>query len=565
MTNGEVTAKGHKNGSRRKKKRARKGAKVVATVRAGKGAPKVDIKKREDGRGWLYYAEYQHPTKGRQRPSLQTDVLDEAKRNAAEIAGELALLVGQGTSEDLARIAQSKVDLGTVFDAYRRERMPQFVKGGVPNPHWINMDRVIRVAETLLGRGQVVCEIGESLIDGLKKRRLEGEFEIPARWLPDQFDRLILPAPPTPLGPCSPRTVRGEIALLSIIFNWASRHPVAGGGGRTLLAANPLKEIPFSAGPEQPRQPVMTEKRYQIMLEYAPHVEAISRGELRYQRHFEDGRVVYQRNPRGRGGRRFPGVRRGYLTTLLMLARGTGKRLDALINVRVGDVLLTQRQVRQKLLELGWPEDWAGEWPFGAIFWDPAHDKEGYSRVVPMSKRLHQQLKKYIAEMATVDPSALLFPAPSDPRRPARHAQVWRWFRRIEKVARQNGADLPTLKWGAWHPFRRQWRSERAGFFDDKLVALVGGWKRFNDANDAMNQGYLQYHPRALYLCAEYDPRRDAPSDGRVPGVNTVVHAPPAADASAPPIVTTDSRTGGDSDEPEVRNVNWHKPIGRSA
>lgn len=530
---------------RAKAKRASKGANVVATATSGDAV--VHVKKRIDGRGWLYYAEYMHPTKGRQRPSLQTDDLEEAKENAKDLAEELALLLDSGSVEDLARISQSRVTLGQVFDEYRREQLPNYiVNDGRPNGHWVNMDRMIRVVESILGRDQVVCEIGPSQVGRFKTARLAGGVSIAGRILPDQFDRLIMPAQPTVLKACGPRTVRGEIALLSVVFNWATRHKIKGGRGRTLLGKNPLHGIPFKAGVEEPKRPVMTEKRYSIMLHYAPEVEAITRGEIEYQRHFEDGRVVLSRNPSGRRGRKFEQMPRGFLVTLLMLARGTWHRIESLRGLRVGDILLTHDQMRRKLLDLGWPEEWADEWPFGAIYWNPEFDKEGYSRVVPISKRLHDQLVLYLRELGTIDPNAWLFPSPSAPGTQVSNGQVWRWFRRIERVAIAHGANLLALKYGAFHPFRRQGRSERAGHFDDKLIALCGGWQRFRDSQEAMNQGYLQYHPRALYLCVEFDVTRDVPNDGRVPGVNIKVNTPGAPhgnEAGVAAIVAQDSHT----------------------
>lgn len=512
---------------RAKAKRASKGSKVVHEVTSGEVV--VHVKKRVDGRGWLFYAEFMHPTKGRQRPSLQTDDLEEAVRNAQEIADELALLIESGSVEHLATISQSRVTLGQVFDEYRREQLPNFIESeGSPNGHWVNMDRAIRVAEGIWGRDQVVCELGPSQVARLKAARLAGGVKIVGRVLPDQFDRLIMPAEPTLLKPCGPRTVRGEIALLSVLFNWATRHKVKGGRGRKLLGDNPLHGIPFKAGVEEPKRPLMTQKRYDVMLHYAPEVEAITRGEIEYQRHFKDGRVVLSRNPSGRRGRQFAKMPRGFLVTLLMLARGTWHRIESLRGLRVGDILLAHDQMRRKLLDLGWPEEWADEWPWGAIYWNPEFDKEGYSRAVPISKRLHDQLVLYLRELGTIDPSAWLFPSPSKRGNHVSNSQVWRWFRRIERVAAANGADLLPLKYGAFHPFRRQGRSERAGHFDDKLIALCGGWQRFKDSQEAMNQGYLQYSARALYLCVEFDMTRDVPDDGCVPGVNIVVNAPPA-------------------------------------
>jgi len=483
-------------------KRARKGSQGVVTVTAAKGAIEVTVKERADGRGSRYYAEYRHPTQGRKRPSLQTDDLEVAKYRAKEIADELALETNQGTVEDLARTSQYSVTLEDLFAAYRAVKLPMFVgNNGKPNGHWVNLDRTMRVTLAILGPNQPVCEVGEADLDLFKRTRKAGEFEIVGSVLPDQYDKLLFPPDPVVMGACGPSTVRGELALLSVIFNWGWRHKVPGGRGRTLLASNPIKGISLRCGVEEPKRPVMTDARHQMLLKYAPTAEKVTRD-------------------------RFPGMPAGFLHTLLMLGRGTARRIQAILGVRIRDVLLSRDQVRAKLLELSWPEEWAEEWPYGAMFWDPEFDKEGYSRVIPISKRLHDTLAHYLGTRGTMHPDAWLIPSPVFPDRQPTKAGAWVWLQRIVKCAQEAGEDFLPMPNGAWHPYRREWRAERAGFFDQKLVALVGGWRRFPGSEEAMNQGYLTYHPRALYLTAEFDLVRDDPNDGTIPGVNIVVHAP---------------------------------------
>lgn len=493
----------HSQGTRRSEKRAKKGSKTVLTVTAAQGSIEVDIKEREDDRGSKYYAEYRDPERGRRRPSLGTDDLEEAKLRAKAIAEELAA-AADPTATGVCFTPPSQVTLGELFDLYRAHKLPKFKKRGRPTGHYVNMERVMRLGEILWGRDQVVVEIDETHKDRYETRRKEGGINVPAPNLPGHYDRELLPAPGRTLGPCGARTIRGEIALLSMIFNWGVRHRRKGGGGKKLIPFNPLHGISFACGPENPRTPVMTERRFQIMLQYAPEAEMYAR---RYNRNVPEGER----------------------TALLEIAHGTARRIEAIVGLRRRDILLTHAQVREKLLELGWPEDWADWWPCGAIFWNPEYDKVGYSRVTPISRRLQRVLIKYLAMLGTLEPDAWLFPAGRKPSESTCPQVAWKWFRRIEELAQKHGEDLPRLKWGAFHPFRRAWRSVRAGFFDDKLVALVGGWRRFKDSNEAMQQGYLQYHPRALYLCAEFDQTRDAPDDGRIPGVNVIVHVPDAA------------------------------------
>ena len=185
------------------KRRAKRGSKIVASVTVADGAVRIDIKKRTDGRGYRYYAEYPDPQTGkRRRPSLETDDLDEAKRNATELATWVAYMASLGTIEELARHEQSTIELGELCDAFRLVRMPKLIKGGKPTDHFVNLDRTIRVVETVLGRETVVCEMDATELDDLIEARSEGGFKIPARQLPNQFDRLLLEAPGTMLGPC---------------------------------------------------------------------------------------------------------------------------------------------------------------------------------------------------------------------------------------------------------------------------------------------------------------------------------------------------------------------------
>ena len=64
-----------------------------------------------------------------------------------------------------------------------------------------------------------------------------------------------------------------------------------------------------------------------------------------------------------------------------------------------------------------------------------------------------------------------LFPAPKNPRRSIRLDLVQKWLLRAEQLA-----ELPRLRGGIWHPYRRLWASERK-HMPDIDVAAAGGWK----------------------------------------------------------------------------------------
>ncbi len=496
------------------KRRAPRGSRAVVTVTAAQGAVEVMVKERQDGRGSLFYAEYTHPTKGRRRQSLQTDDISLAKTRAQEIANELAVLLSHHPKADVSLQDLEDLRLGDLFAQFRAHRLPNFVKDGVPNGHWLNLDRTMRIAEAILGRNQVVSEIGQTEVDRFRRERAAGGFAIDGCVRPDQFDKILFPPDPRTMEACGPNAMAKEILLLSTIFNWGRRQTIPGGRGLTLLKRNPLHGISLSAGMVDAMRPFMTDSRHALMVQHAEASEIITL-------------------------ERYPDMPIGFQETLLITARGTARRIRGLLGLRHGDLLFMREQVRVKLLELGWPESWADAWPYGAIYWDPEFDKEGYSRLMPMSKRLHDRLLRYVHDRGVIDPHAWLFPSPNDPSRHASVGAAWLWFRRIEQKAQEAGEDLPRLLYGAWHSYRRQWRAERAGFFDNKLVALCGGWRRFKGWEEAMNQGYLAYNPRALYLCMEFDPARDAPRDGRLPGVKVVVHAPGRTSDGQPRILTS--------------------------
>jgi hypothetical protein len=109
-------------------------------------------------------------------------------------------------------------------------------------------------------------------------------------------------------------TLRYELHLLTAMLRWARGHEV---GGRRLLTRDPLEGV---AVPQEAnaRRPVATEARYGATLAVADQVD--TRGRCRW---------------------------------LLVLARTTGRRVNAICQLRASGVLRTRDQVERALGETG--------------------------------------------------------------------------------------------------------------------------------------------------------------------------------------------------------------------
>ena len=63
-----------------------------------------------------------------------------------------------------------------------------------------------------------------------------------------------------------------------------------------------------------------------------------------------------------------------------------------------------------------------------------------------------------------------MFPRPNTPSQPVTVDLASDWLQRAERLA-----GLTPLPGGIWHPFRREWATERK-HISPKDVAAVGGW-----------------------------------------------------------------------------------------
>ena len=461
----------------KRRKRAPKGAKAVCTVEHL--GYRIDIKSRPESGGFYFETRI---AGDRRRISAKTSDLDTAKERAEEFAEALERETSGGEVGLVAKKVRRgrHLTIGDVFDIYREETL-----AGLDQGYWYNMRKTIAIVEAIWGRDLEIRNLSQAHIDAFVKTREAGGFQ-----------SLSPKGHLTTRQPASQNTIRNDMHLTRVIFNTVGnlKHE-----GEYLIPASPFRGLKIPAEDPNAKQPVADQERYNALLSYAEVVEVRSREE----------------SGRGRWGK----VPEGIFTTLLLLLRNTGKRVSATRKLRIGDVLLTRAQMRQALASAGGKHQvsWADHWPHGAILWHKRFDKKGVTRVTPISARVREALLAYLATRGSMDPDAPLFPAPRNNARPISLGCLKNWAKLAEELARADGVDLPSLEQGVFHPFRRWWRSERAGVFDTKLVSICGGWVARN--LDAVDQGYLQFLPIAMYLCVEFDPAEHLPDDVPIPGI----------------------------------------------
>jgi len=221
-----------------------------------------------------------------------------------------------------------------------------------------------------------------------------------------------------------------ELGVMHAALNWAELFRV---GGRPLIARNPIRGVPLPTEPN-PARPVATRTRYEKLLEQADVVD-----------------------------------RHGVFRMMLHVAWHTGRRLGSIVALRASDVLLTADQVRRAIAESGREEWLAEEWP-AAIRWAAEADKEGVEWIVPIPATLADLLGEYIRARGLVG-NALLFPSRRDASKTLAKETAFYWMKRAEQLA-----ELPHLRRGGWHAFRRAWATARKAYpLQD--VMLAGGWR----------------------------------------------------------------------------------------
>jgi integrase len=250
-------------------------------------------------------------------------------------------------------------------------------------------------------------------------------------------------------------TIRQNLNWLASLLRWARGFRV---GGRRLMSTNPLDGVRFPRE-KNVRRPVASEDRYRKTLEQAAIVDPTGRLEL-----------------------------------LLPLARYTGRRINAILQLRAADLLLSDAAVRRELAAAGLDPALAKHMPNGAIRWRAEADKQGYEDITPLSAMARGALDRYVRAHPKVG-DAWLFPGTKHPDRPTPKMDAY-WL----LVHAEQKAGLPHLERGGFHAYRRLFAVERK-HLPDVDVARAGGWRDLA----TMKRSYQQADPATTLRAIEND------------------------------------------------------------
>ncbi len=96
-------------------------------------------------------------------------------------------------------------------------------------------------------------------------------------------------------------------------------------------------------------------------------------------------------------------------------------------------------------------------------------DKKRRESTVPIPEDLVDEIKAFRKRLGAL--GGWVFSRASDGEQPMDRHLFDKWL-----VVAEKQADLPKLKGGLWHPYRRKWATERKNL-SLKDVAAAGGWK----------------------------------------------------------------------------------------
>jgi integrase len=241
------------------------------------------------------------------------------------------------------------------------------------------------------------------------------------------------------------RTVQADLELLRMMCRWAMTVRV--GGRNRLLVSNPLEGLRFVRERNELR-PVTTIERFTKT--------RAAMVELRKAEKSKNGRARWLK-----------------VELALVLAEATGRRLNSIRLLRWEDVDLKRAE----------------------ILWRADADKKGREWLIPIPEKLRAELRQFRTDMGAV--GGWIVPSEMDSTKPMDRYQFDKWLRVAE-----SHAELPKLKGGLWHPYRRKWATERKDL-PIKDVMAAGGWLDV----DTLLRSY-QHADRATLLRVMSEPHK---------------------------------------------------------
>ncbi len=336
-----------------------------------------------------------------------------------EAAKTYALEQAAKLSKGDADLRQGKVTLTQVFALYERHRTPR---------------KSLKEQEADARRTELWTRVLGSEKDPHKVFLSEWERFIDFR-TSGEIDARGKAVSETKRAKIRTRSVEADLKWLRWMFNWAMKWRTA--QGQYLMRENPVRgyEIPTE---KNPLRPVASTDRYEAIRRVSDQQQM----EIRW-----NGKREAQRS---------------YLSELLDIVNGTGRRISAVCQLRYEDLRLS-------------------EGPYGSIRWPADTDKEGRESCVPINPSVRHALDRVLIDRPGIG-SAPLFPKPTDRALPLTTYLASKWLIEGEKLA-----GLDTQKGSLWHAYRRKWVTERK-HLPDVDVAAAGGWKDTQSLKTAYQQ-----------------------------------------------------------------------------
>lgn len=218
-------------------------------------------------------------------------------------------------------------------------------------------------------------------------------------------------------------TAGADCTFLRAVLNWSCRWQ--DDAGRYLLREDPSRgySIPTE---KNPRRPVVDQDRYERVLAAAHSMQMRVKGAEK------------------------PVSEPSYLSALLILAHGTGRRISPILKLQYEDLRLH-------------------EGPHGSICWPADTDKRGKEWLVPINREVREVIDRILTERPGIG-KAWLFPAPQNTTKHVSKDVASTWLLKAEKISR-----VPKQNGSLWHAYRRSWATLRK-FMPDVDVAAAGGW-----------------------------------------------------------------------------------------
>ncbi len=241
-------------------------------------------------------------------------------------------------------------------------------------------------------------------------------------------------------------TVRADCLWLRQVLGWGTTWRERDGNGPYLVRENAVKGY---AVPQEKntRRPVATTDRYEAVRRVSDQVTMeLRRGEKRE-------------------------TVRSYLSELLDLVHGTGRRVSAVLALRYENLQLAKTKTT----------------PHGAIQWPGETDKMGKAWSAPIDGSVRAALDRVLRERPGIG-GAYLFPSAASVEKPVSYEEARRWLLDAERLA-----ELSKQDGSSWHAYRRGWATARK-HLPVADVAQAGGW----ESTETLQRCYQQPDPATI-------------------------------------------------------------------